>query len=216
MAKLYTKTVWNDEVLAGAERFDINDNGGTPIEENVEIELVTAVVTAGTPLNAENLNNIEEGIDAIDDRLDDLETEVDTKLLGAYGCRLATTTTQTFATGTWTALAFDAETFDDDTMHDNSTNNSRVTIKEAGRYLIIGSARFRFNSTVNRALAIYKNGAAVFINGTFPPYAAGFDWVNIVGVLPLEADDYIELYGYHTRGLNYDVYDRSLSVTKYI
>ena len=133
-----------------------------------------------------------------------------------YGCRVATTTTQTFATGTWTALAFDAETFDDDTMHDNSTNNSRVTIKEAGRYLIIGSARFRFNSTVNRALAIYKNGAAVFINGTFPPYAADFDWVNIVGVLPLEADDYIELYGYHTRGLNYDVYDRSLSVTKYI
>ena len=150
---------------------------------------------------------------------DHMNTYVRTNLSSidsGYGCRVATTTTQTFATGTWTALAFDAETFDDDTMHDNSTNNSRVTIKEAGRYLIIGSARFRFNSTVNRALAIYKNGAAVFINGTFPPYAAGFDWVNIVGVLPLEADDYIELYGYHTRGLNYDVYDRSLSVTKYI
>ena len=110
-----------------------------------------------------------------------------------YGCRVATTTTQTFATETWTALTFDAETFDDDTMHDNSTNPSRITIKSDGRYLIIGSAEFRFSGGIDRALAIYKNGAAVLVNGTFPAYAAEFDWVNIVCVLPLEADDYIEL-----------------------
>ena len=61
----YTKTVWTDEVLAGAERFNINDNAGTPIHGNVEIELNTAVTTPGTSIDADALNNIENGIDAI-------------------------------------------------------------------------------------------------------------------------------------------------------
>lgn len=61
----YTKTVWTDEVLAGAERFNINTNAGTPIYENVEIELNTAVTTPGTSIDAAALNNIEEGIEDI-------------------------------------------------------------------------------------------------------------------------------------------------------
>lgn len=61
----YTKTVWTDEVLAGAERFNINTNAGTPIYENVEIELETGVTTPGTSIDAAALNNIEEGIEDI-------------------------------------------------------------------------------------------------------------------------------------------------------
>ncbi len=61
----YTKTVWADEVLAGAERFNINTNAGVPIHENVEIELETGVTTPGTSIDADALNNIEEGIEAI-------------------------------------------------------------------------------------------------------------------------------------------------------
>ena len=217
MAKLYTKTVWNDEVLAGAERFDINDNGGTPIEENVEIELVTAVVTAGTPLNAENLNNIEEGIDAIDDRLDDLETEVDTKLLGAYGCRLATNTSQNISNNTWTALAFDAETFDDDTMHDNSTNNSRVTIKEAGRYLVTGSALYNQNNAVgSRMAAIYVNGALYsYGSSRIAGSATNTDLIQVCDVIVVDAGDYVEFYTQHTSGTStLTVTKRRFSVTK--
>lgn len=73
MAKLYTKKTWVDEVLAGDERFDIKTNAGAAIEENVQIELLTTVTTPGTPLNADNLQNIEDGIDAIDTRVDTLE-----------------------------------------------------------------------------------------------------------------------------------------------
>jgi hypothetical protein len=75
-----------------------------------------------------------------------------------YGCRVATTTTQTFATETWTALTFDAETFDDDTMHDNSTNPSRITIKSDGRYLVVGSVLWAYVRVGNRWAAIYVNG----------------------------------------------------------
>lgn len=61
----YTKTVWVDEVLAGAERFDVKDNVGVSIHDNVQIALRTAVTTPGTSINAANLNNMENGIEAI-------------------------------------------------------------------------------------------------------------------------------------------------------
>jgi len=58
----YEKTTWVNEILDGAERFDIKDNTGTPIHENVQIVLRTPVITPGTPVDADNLNKIEEGI----------------------------------------------------------------------------------------------------------------------------------------------------------
>lgn len=81
MAKLYTKQTWADEVLAGDERYDILEGDGTPINENVQINLATAVAQAGTAVDADKMNNIEDGIDAIDDRLDDLETFVDGSII---------------------------------------------------------------------------------------------------------------------------------------
>jgi hypothetical protein len=62
----YEKTTWEDEVLAGSERFNINDNLGNPIESNVQITLATTVVTSGTPVNAENLNKIENALSSQD------------------------------------------------------------------------------------------------------------------------------------------------------
>lgn len=66
----YTKTTWVDEVLSGAERFEIKDNVGAAPDAfadlaNCQIVLKTTVTTAGTPINAANLNNIENGIEAI-------------------------------------------------------------------------------------------------------------------------------------------------------
>jgi len=61
----YVKTLWADEVLGGAERFDINTNGGTPIYADVEIILSTSVTTVGTSVNAANLNHLEDGVVAI-------------------------------------------------------------------------------------------------------------------------------------------------------
>ena len=69
MAKTYTKNTWTDEVLADDERYNILEDDGTPISEDVQIALATAVATAGSPVNAARMNNIEEGIDALDDVL---------------------------------------------------------------------------------------------------------------------------------------------------
>lgn len=63
----YTKTTWVDEVLSGAERFTIKDNAGAAPDAwadlaQCQISLQTTVTTAGTPVNATNMNNIENGI----------------------------------------------------------------------------------------------------------------------------------------------------------
>jgi hypothetical protein len=61
----YTKTTWVDEVLSGAERFDIKTNVGASIYDNVQISLKTTVTTPGTSVDAAHLNNLENGVDAI-------------------------------------------------------------------------------------------------------------------------------------------------------
>lgn len=69
MGKLYTKNTWMDEVLTGDERYDIAEDDGTPYKSDMRIDLATTVAVAGTAANAAKMNNIENGIDAIDDRL---------------------------------------------------------------------------------------------------------------------------------------------------
>ena len=82
----YDKTVWEDEILAGAERYDIKENDGTPISSNVQIVLATEVTVAGTAVNAENMNNIENGVETLDDNVEApiaAPTATDDFLLGA-------------------------------------------------------------------------------------------------------------------------------------
>lgn len=70
MAKLYTKNTWQDEVLSGNERYNVLEDGGASIHSNIQIALATAVAQAGTPATAARLNNIENGVDAVDTLLD--------------------------------------------------------------------------------------------------------------------------------------------------
>ena len=87
----YTKTTWVDEVLAGAERFDVADNVGTPIHTAVQIALATAVTVAGTPINAANLNKIEQALeDAHADKFVTLP-KMDDMAMGVIGRQTNTT-----------------------------------------------------------------------------------------------------------------------------
>jgi len=57
-------TEWVDEVLAGDPRYNILTDDGTIIHENVQVVLDTSVVTAGTPVDAEKMNALEDAITA--------------------------------------------------------------------------------------------------------------------------------------------------------
>lgn len=65
----YTKFTWIDEVLAGAARYDILENGGGAFKSNMQINLATTVTTPGSTFTAARLNNIEGEIQALSDLL---------------------------------------------------------------------------------------------------------------------------------------------------
>lgn len=61
----YVKQEWKDEVLNGAEKYKITRSDGTILAENVSVELITQILQAGTPITAERMNHIEDGIAGI-------------------------------------------------------------------------------------------------------------------------------------------------------
>ena len=69
MGKIYTKNTWTDELLSGSALYNILTNLGATIYNNVQIALATSVTTPGTSLTAAVMNNIENGIDALDNKL---------------------------------------------------------------------------------------------------------------------------------------------------
>ena len=119
----------------------------------------------------------------------------------ALGARAYHNTTQTSTENTWVSLALNSERFDNDTIHDNSTNNSRLTCKTAGVYLIFGNAEFAGGGSTQgpRGIRILLNGTTVIaedyrnatvdqphaLNISAPPYE-------------LAVNDYVELQVYCT------------------
>lgn len=77
MTKVYTKNTWVDEVLATAAKYQVKDDSEDVVYVAADITLSTEVVTAGSPLSAARMNNIEGGIDALDTLIDALSTLVD-------------------------------------------------------------------------------------------------------------------------------------------
>ena len=83
--------------------------------------------------------------------------------------RAKTGTTGTSFTTTYTSIGFDAEDFDTDSMHSTTTNNTRITINTAGKYMIGSSIatggnismgiRLLLNGTTNIAEVKSGNGS---------------------------------------------------------
>ena len=96
-------------------------------------------------------------------------------------------TTQTIATGTTTALSMDSADVDVGDMHDTVTNNSRVTIKADGYYLIVGFT-FQDGATASGNLRCRKTGSATLAT----EYYAGVGTVRYSTAVDLVKDDYLE------------------------
>jgi len=133
------------------------------------------------------------------------------------GCQLATTNTaQTISNTVQTKIQWGVEDFDTDGFHDNSVNNSRITIPagKGGYYFIYGSSRWTNDTAGRRIVYITKNnvnslsseGFSVATNTQYPS--------NIISkVLNLSAGDYIELEVFQSSGgnLNLDANGENLT-----
>lgn len=122
------------------------------------------------------------------------------------GARAYNSADQSAGTAVWKTLAFNLEDFDTDDIHNNATNNSRLTCKTAGKYLIGGVVRWSPNATGIRSARIYLNGATVIAEVT-DVNAGGADDIalDVQTVYDLAANDYVELQAFQNSGGNLNV-----------
>lgn len=117
-------------------------------------------------------------------------------------CEITHSANQNLVTATDTVLAFDTETEDNDVMHDNVTNNSRITIKTAGRYNIIFLATFQSNAAGFRIGNIRLNGTTIIGSNVVPAVNGNATRVVVTRSRRFAVNDYIEALGHQTSGGN--------------
>ena len=125
------------------------------------------------------------------------------------GCLLTTTTTdQTTSNTVQAKVNFPVENYDTDGFHDNSTNNTRITIPSGkdGYYWVYGNIQWLNSTSGRRIIYITKNnsdalsaeGFSVASNTQYPSQSAGI-------ALSLVAGDYVELEAFQSSGGNLDL-----------
>lgn len=113
--------------------------------------------------------------------------------------------TQSISNSSWTTVAFNAENFDTGNMHDNSTNNSRLTIpvNAAGVYLIGTNVQFAANATGIRGIRFKytSSGTQTFgenyvnaVSGGNPTFTGSTMLVSLL------ASSYVELEVFQSSG----------------
>jgi hypothetical protein len=110
---------------------------------------------------------------------------------------------QSIATNTGTILAFDTERYDTDGMHDTATNNTRLTAKSPGKYLVWGGVGFATSTTGYRQSHIVKNGALGLLALRIASLADSY--LSIATITTLAVGDYVELQVRQTSGGALDV-----------
>jgi hypothetical protein len=121
---------------------------------------------------------------------------------GFVGCVLTKTANQSINNLTGTLISWDSELKDTNAFHDNSTNNTRITIPagKGGLYLITGQVSYAANSTGYRAGTIKKNGSDYYV--FWNARATDGEWSvgSVSNIIELAATDYLEMNTYHNAG----------------
>jgi hypothetical protein len=124
------------------------------------------------------------------------------------GCRVTKSASQSTSSSADTVLTFDTETFDVDGYHDNSTNNSRITIPtgKTGYFLINGQVSWGANATGVRLMDIYKNGTTRLARNEDGNNGGSYNKVSQAStIVYLSATDYVELRAFQESGGNLNV-----------
>ena len=107
---------------------------------------------------------------------------------------------QSIPNNTPTALSFNSERADTDVIHDNVTNNTRLTCKTAGLYLIGPNVGFASNATGFRALAIQLNGSTFIAGQAVPAVNGSITRLATFTLYALAVNDYVEAIVVQTCG----------------
>ncbi len=116
-------------------------------------------------------------------------------------CKVTKSTNQTISDDIDTIIDWDQETYDTDDMHDNVTNNSRITIKTAGKYTVMAQIAWTSNSVGMRDIQILKNGV-VLGNVRYLPSNNSRNIISAVDEFVV--DDFLELQVNQDSGVSLD------------
>jgi hypothetical protein len=119
-------------------------------------------------------------------------------LIDPPACSVFHNTTQSIANNTIVTLSANSENYDNDAMHSTVTNNSRITIVTAGRYLIGAEVAWAAVATTisdARLLQLIVNGTTGYNILQGPAHSGGGSGSVYCGfrTLPLVAGDYVEV-----------------------
>ena len=111
------------------------------------------------------------------------------------------------ANASFVTLTFSGEQFDTNGFHDNSTNNSRITIPtgKSGKYLFTAQTYYDANGTGKRALWLVYNGSRTGVSSTSssnPGSSAAEGNSQLSLIVDATAGDYFELQVYQNSGGN--------------
>jgi hypothetical protein len=112
------------------------------------------------------------------------------------GARAYNNADQNSTSGAVLTVALNSELYDTDTIHDNSSNNSRLTCKTAGKYLIIANLTFAVHVTGVRYIDIYFGGATVLASLRILPNGSQDDDLCVSTIYSLAENEYVELRAY--------------------
>lgn len=121
-------------------------------------------------------------------------------IAGKYpiGCRAVRSSTVSVAHATEQTISWNSEDYDSGTMHDNSSNPDRITVPEAGDYIIAGYAAFAV-SVAASAIRFYKNGVSLGFYYV-PGSVTGTGDVGAMRPERLAANDYITMSVFQSNG----------------
>ncbi len=117
--------------------------------------------------------------------------------VGDVSCSLTKTTAQTLTSNVWWAVTWDSENYDTHWFHDNTTNNTRITIPswQWGKYLI-NISLYYLAQFAWYGIWVRKNGATepIIVTYNYHNTNARSYCGNLSQVIQLNAWDYIEIW----------------------
>jgi hypothetical protein len=120
-------------------------------------------------------------------------------------CTVTHNAAQALTTGVEGTVAFNSETEDTDTMHDTVTNNSRITIKTAGRYVFVVNLGFASNNTGSRQISLRMNGATFLAYKTQTATQGDNTMMDLTICRKFAVNDYLEVRAFQSSGGNLNV-----------
>lgn len=130
--------------------------------------------------------------------------------MGRYRVRAYNAGTQSIPDATVTTVTMDSDEFDPQGLHDTVTDNSRITLTQAGVYLIGAGIIFEANATGVRSLRILVNTGGFFItNQSGPASAAAPCRLTCATLWDVTANDYFEAAAFHTAGAPINIQGRT-------